>query len=156
MTVAERIGRVSIGVENATRCNEFFSGVRHLMLNNKSRADLAAQKSHASDRVVDFVRAAQTAGTTLTGHWGTELAKFQNLPQAFLGSLQGVSVFDTLLKDMLVVPQRTSVAVLSSVLTSSPIAEAHIKPATQFSFSLADPDMKKAAPWVAILRKLWT
>ena len=71
---------------------------------------------------MNFVKAAITPGTTLAGQWGVELASIENLPQAFLSSLQGTSVFDTLLKDMLVVPPRIKVVVMSTVLTSNPIA----------------------------------
>ena len=53
---------------------------------------------------------------------------------------------------MLVVPPRTKVVVMATVLTSNPIAEAHVKPSTVFSLSASDLVMSKAAPWVPLLK----
>ena len=141
-------------MERHGRVGEFMTGVKYLMLNPSGGAAAAAERARAPDRVVDFVKAAITPGTTLTGQWGAELTSIQNLPGAFLASLQGTSVFDTLLKDMLVLPPRTHVVVMSSVLTSNPIAEAHVKPSTVFSLSAADLVMTKAAPWAAVTEEL--
>ena len=149
-----QLGAINRDMERHGRVGEFFSGIRYLMLNPNGGADRVAEKARAPDRVVDFVKAAITPGTTLTGQWGVELATIENLPQAFLSSLQGVSVFDTLLPNMLVLPPRTKVVVMSSVLTSNPIAEAHVKPSTVFSLSAADLEMKKAAPWAAVSEEL--
>jgi hypothetical protein len=154
MSIAREIGKINRDMERHGRVGEFFKGIRYLMLSPKGDPAKEAERTRAPDRVVNFVKAAITPGTTLTGQWGVELANIENLPQAFLSSLQGTSVFDTLFKDMLVLPPRTKVVVMSSVLTSNPIAEAHVKPSTVFSLSAADLEMKKAAPWCAVTEEL--
>ena len=153
MTALQNLGRMNARLERQGWVGEFYAGVKYMMLNPHGGAVEAAERDRAGDRVVDLVRAAVTPGATLPGNWAEPLSHTQNAPQAFLSSLQGISVFDTLLKDMLVTQPRISVVIASSVLASGPIAEASIKPATQFSFSFADTDIKKAAPWVAISKE---
>ena len=110
-------------MERYGRVGDFFKGIRYLMLNPKGDAAKAAERARAPDRVVDFVKAAIIPGTTLAGQWGAELATFENLPQAFLSSVCKALRFSIrFLKDMLVVPPRTKVVVMASVLTSNPIA----------------------------------
>ena len=154
MSLKQHVVRFGRDMETHGRVGEFFKGIRYLMLSPKGDPAKEAERSREPDRVVNFVKAAITPGTTLTGQWGVELASIENLPQAFLSSLQGTSVFDTLLKDMLVVPPRTKVVVMATVLTSNPIAEAHVKPSTVFSLSASDLVMSKAAPWCAVTEEL--
>ena len=95
MSLEQQVARVNRDMERHGRVGDFFKGISYLMLSPKSDAAKAAERARAPDRVVDFVKAAMIPGTTLTGQWGAELATFENLPQAFLSSLQGTSVFDT-------------------------------------------------------------
>jgi Phage capsid family len=152
MTIAERVGRVVVNAEAVGRVNEFVSGVRYLMLEGKSGAVKLAERNRASDRVVEFVRAAQEAGTT-TG-WGDPLSSTRNLPEAFLASLVGVSVLDTLLPSMLQLPPRTTVVSVTTTLSGSAVLESNIKPASQLSLAATDLEPQKIAAYCAVTTEL--
>jgi hypothetical protein len=150
-TLAQQVGRVVANVEGAGRGAEFVSGVRYLML-AKGGADRLAEKEHAPDRVVEFVKAPQSAGS-MTG-WGSPLAPFQSLATAFLSSLSAVSAFDALWPSMLQAPLRTHVVSVSATLTSTAIAEGSVKPASQISLTASDLDVVKCAAFVAMTAEL--
>ena len=109
MSAVERIGRVAINTEVANRTNDFVSPCRYLMLHAKSNAVAAAERSKSPSHVVEFVRAAIEPG--ITTNWGDPLSNVQNLSNAFLNSLVGVSVLDTLLPSMLFLPPRTTIVI---------------------------------------------
>ena len=75
MTVLQNLGRVAINREVAGRVDEFVAEFRHLMINSKSAVASSAQRERATDRIVDFIKAAIEPGTTLTSSWGDPLIK---------------------------------------------------------------------------------
>jgi Phage capsid family len=152
MTIAERVGRVVVNAEAVGRVNEFVSAVRYLMIEGRGAAVKLAERNRASDRVVDFVRAVQEAGTT-TG-WGDPLSSTRNLPEAFLASLAGVSVLDTLLPSMLQLPPRTTVVSVTTTLSGSAVLEANIKPASQLALAATDLEPQKIAAYCAVTSEL--
>ena len=111
MTTLQKLGDANRDFERGGYVRDFMTGLKYLMLNPRGGGELVAKKERAPDRTIDFIKAAVLPGGTYSGSWGEPLAQFNNLPQAFLNSLQGVSVFDTLLPNMLVVPPFTSVVV---------------------------------------------
>ena len=153
MTIAERVGRVVINAEAAGRVNEFVSACRYLMIEPRAAARLA-ERNRAPDRIVDFCKAAVTPGATTAGNWAEPLAPFPQLATAFLSSLTGISVFDTLWPSMLQAPLRTSVVAVSTTLTAGPISEASVKPASQIALTASDLEAVKAAAYVAMSAEL--
>jgi hypothetical protein len=154
MTIAERIGRVAINREVEGRVNEFVAACRHLMVNHKNDAVLSAKKARATDRTIDFIKSAIEPGTTLTGNWGDPLSNVQNLPQAFLNSLVGVSVLDTLLPSMLALPPRTTITSVTTTLSGGTVLEAAVKPASQMAIAATDLEPSKIAAYCAITTEL--
>lgn len=100
----------------------------------------------------DYLKAAVNVGSI--GGWGSPLAVFENMATAFLGSLVGVSVFDTLWPFMVQAPLRTSVLAVSATISGGPIAEANVKPTSRLSLTASDLDVVKAAAFVAVSAEL--
>ena len=152
MSAVERIGRVAINTEVANRTNDFVSACRYLMLHAKSNAVAAAERSKSPSRVVEFVRAAIEPG--ITTNWGDPLSNVQNLSNAFLNSLVGVSVLDTLLPSMLVLPPRTTIVSVTTTLSGGSVLEAAVKPASQLSLAATDLEPQKIAAYCAVTTEL--
>ena len=74
----------------------------------------------------------------MTGNWGDPFSNVQNLSQAFLNSLVGVSVLDTLLPAMLQLPPRTTIVSVTTTLSGGTVLEAAVKPASQLSLAATD------------------
>ena len=87
------------------------------MINSKSAVVSSAQRERATDRTIDFIKAAIEPGTTLTSNWGDPLSNVQNLSNAFLNSLVGISILDTLLPSMLQLPPRTTITSVTTTLS---------------------------------------
>ncbi len=81
---------------------------------------------NATKRLASLIqKTAVTPGSSTT----SALSDYDTIAGAFLESLRGVSVFDTLLAGgMKEVPLKTRVAVVSSAVTGSTVAELQIKP----------------------------
>jgi HK97 family phage major capsid protein len=152
MTIARRIAEVSANIETAARMNEFIQATKFLMIGRRAGAERLAEEAKAPLRVIQFVKAAQSAGS-ISGSWGSSLA-LQSLATAFLSSLTGVSAFDALWPNMLQVPLRTSVVAVSAILSAGSIAEASIKPASRLSLSASELDAVKAAAFIAVSAEL--
>ena len=114
-------------------------------------AQRLAEEAKAPSRVVEFVKAAQSAGS-IAG-WGSSLA-LESLATAFLSSLSGISAFDALWPNMLQVPLRTSVVAVSATLSAGSTAEANVKPASRLSLSASELDAVKAAAFIAVSAEL--
>jgi hypothetical protein len=152
MTIAQQIGRVSVNLETSGRAAEFVQGVKFLMIGRRGGAERLAEEAKATSRVVQFVEAAQSAGS-ISGSWGSSLA-LESLAAAFLSSLTGVSAFDALWPNMLQVPLRTSVVAVSANLSAGSTAEASVKPASRLSLSASELDAVKAAAFIAVSAEL--
>ena len=85
MSLKQQVVRFGRDMERHGRVGEFLTGIQvsDAYIRKAAQIDVA-ERARAGDRVVDFVKAAITPGTTLTGQWGAELATIENLPQAFL------------------------------------------------------------------------
>jgi hypothetical protein len=151
MSTLQKLGSINANIEAVGRVAEFVQATKFLMLGRVDDAAAMAQRARASDRVIEFVKSAQSVGSMGAGTWGSELV-VAPLATAFLASLSGISAFDTLWPNMVQVPLRTKVVAVSSTLTAGPIAEASIKPAA--SLSLTDLDPVKTAPFVAVSKEL--
>jgi hypothetical protein len=154
VTVLQNLGRVAINREVEGRVNEFVSACRHLMINVKTDAVSSAKRARATDRTIEFIKTAVEPGTTLTGNWGDPLSNVQNLPQAFLNSLVGISVLDTLLPAMLQLPPRTTIVSVTTTLSGASVLEAAVKPASQLSLAATDLEPQKIAAYCAITSEL--
>jgi HK97 family phage major capsid protein len=153
MSTLQKLGSISANIEAVGRVAEFVQATKFLMLSRIDDAAAMAQRARASDRVVEFIKSAQSTGSMGAGTWGSELA-VAPLATAFLASLSGISVFDTLWPSMVQVPLRTKVVAVSTTLTAGPIAEASIKPAKSLSLTANDLDPVKAAAFLAVTREL--
>ena len=155
MTVLQRMGQVALNREVEGRVNEFVAACRHLMVNDKSDAVSSAKRERVRRIArVDFIKSAIEPGTTLTGNWGDPLSNVQNLPQAFLNSLVGVSVLDTLLPAMLQLPPRTTIVSVTTTLSGGTVLEAAVKPASQLSLAATDLEPSKIAAYCAVTTEL--
>ena len=150
MTVLQKLGQVNANIEAVGRVNEFVAAVRYKM--PRGGAHLQAEQERAPSRIIEFTRAAVTAGSLSS--WSSPLSAFQNLSSAFLSSLSGISVFDTLWPNILRAPLRTHIVAVSTTLTSGPIAEASVKPASSIALTTSDLDAVKAAALVAMSAEL--
>jgi hypothetical protein len=153
MSTLQKLGSINANIEAVGRVAEFVQATKFLMLGRVDDAAAMAQRARASDRVIEFVKSAQSVGSMGAGTWGSELV-VAPLATAFLASLSGISAFDTLWPNMVQVPLRTKVVAVSSTLTAGPIAEASIKPAASLSLTASDLDPVKTAPFVAVSKEL--
>ena len=154
MTVLQKLGRVAISAEAAGRVDHFVSAVRYLMTEKGGAAAKMAERNRAPDRVVDFIKTTIEPGTTLTSNWGAPLSNVQNLSQAFLNSLVGVSVLDTLLPSMLSLPPRTTIVSVTTTLTGGTVQEAAVKLASQLSLAATALEPAKIAAYCALSSEL--
>jgi HK97 family phage major capsid protein len=153
MSTLQKLGSISANIEATGRVSEFVQACKFLMLGRVDDAATMAQRARASDRVVEFIKSAQSAGQMGAGTWGSELV-IAPLANAFLASLSGISAFDTLWPNMVQVPLRTKILSVSSTLTIGAIAEASIKPAKSLSLTASDLDPVKTAAFLAVSKEL--
>src|SRR5262245_33154812 len=107
-----KLGAISANLEHASRVEEFAEAARHLMISGKNygNAAKAARASGLTSRQVDFLeKAAVPAGSTGDSTWAQPLAPHP-LAAAFLGSLVGTGLFESMLGSMIRLPLRTTVS----------------------------------------------
>jgi HK97 family phage major capsid protein len=153
MSIARQIGNLQTSLERSERTEEFIGCVRQLMLARDGEfrgAERMGRDAGMSERQVSFLRAATTAITTVDA---PALAPHP-LAAAFLASLVGRSVFETMLGSMLQVPFRTSVASVTATVTGATVAEASVKPVSRLSVAAADLDPTKAVALIAVSAEL--
>src|SRR5262245_35765759 len=109
----------------------------------------AGRDAGLSDRPVAFLKAA----TTVISTSDTALAP-HSLAAAFLASLIGTGVFETMLGRMMQLPLRTTISSVTAALTGATIAENNVKPASRLWVGASDLDATKAVALVAVTSEL--
>jgi hypothetical protein len=154
MTIAQQIGRQVIERETATNAKLFCHVAKYIALCKgfKSEAYTMATQNRALPPIVRVLKSAADAGT-ITG-WGSSLADFTGLADAFLTSLRSASIYQAALPYMPHVPFRTTVRVVTTGATGATINEAMTKPVTKLSLSASDMNEQKSVAIVAITESL--
>lgn len=106
------------------------------------------------DRRNNIGKSAVDAGSTATGNWANALASEYRLAADFLGSLSGISVFDTMFPSMIPVPLKTIIGFVSAGGTGAQVQEGQVKKLTDFSLGNTPIDELKAVAMIAFTKEL--
>jgi hypothetical protein len=113
-----------------------------------------ALSTHASPRVVEAIKGAQTSMSSS----GSALAPYAPMAEGFAQSLVPFAVFDRLLNDgsFMVVPLRTDLAIYASGANGHEISEAAAKPPSAMAFESAPAvfSQTKISAWVVVNEEL--
>jgi hypothetical protein len=138
--------------------SEFCQLARYMLMGKGRRADAAhhAREGRATDRVVEILEKAAVNPAILSDpSWAGDLAGFQSLAFAFLDSLKGISVFDTLLPNMKRMPLHTTVAVTVAGASGSRVDEGAFAPVTEIAFGASGQlEVQKACALVVVSNDL--
>jgi hypothetical protein len=96
--VMSPIGQLNREVELSQAAKNFGHLARYIALgkgNSSTVISLAAQ-NRALPQIIDGLKAASTPGQASGGVWGSDLAPYVQLQDAFLASLRNVGTFDAL------------------------------------------------------------
>jgi hypothetical protein len=139
MTIAQQVGQLNRELELSQSAKNFAHLARYVALGkgNASMTLKLAEQSRALPQILDGLKAASAPGQTTGGAWGSDLAPYAQLQDAFLLSLRNVGVFDRMLPSMKAVPMHSQITVASGGATGATIAEAAPKVVTRMSFSPA-------------------
>jgi hypothetical protein len=153
MTVLQRqIAQAAHSAEMSVRAREYVEAFRLKMLGKKA-AD--ATRDRAPSGVVAELshKAAVPVGTLADNTYAGYLAP---TPQAsaFMASLRGVAIFDTLKSFMLEAPLRSSMIAVTGSIPGTSIAESSIKPHSRLSLTANALDPNKVALFVAVTREV--
>src|SRR5262245_39660283 len=139
--------RQPIGLVQQEKIEEFVQAIRTLMVASRDRADPVrlAEREGLSDRQIDFiVKTAVEAGSTSASTWAAPLSVNQ-LAAAFVSSLVGKSVFETVRGSSVQVPPRATVVAVAGVgAASSVVPEGHVKAVGNLSISSQDAEPQKS------------
>jgi hypothetical protein len=113
-----------------------------------------ADRHRANERVQEVLKAAVSAGSIADPTWGGNLAGYASLAAAFLLSLTGVSVFDTMLPAMIEVPLRTRIGVSTVAATGTVTGEGQVIPPTVLNLTAPAIEPKKANAFVVMTEEL--
>jgi Phage capsid family len=154
MTIAAQIGKVHASIEAIGRANEFVQATKFMMGRRRGEDPVhLATKARASDRVVEFCKAATAPGTTTDATWGAPLS-VSVLADAFLASIAATSLFDLLWPSMLQAPLNTSIVVQSGSFSGAAITESHVKGLSKLSLAASDLDPAKIAVLMSVSAEL--
>lgn len=149
MTIAAEIGRHAIALDRTDRLDQFFQAVKFLMLGQREfDAVQKARAAGAAERVLDYMKAATSPITTADG------LTVHSLVSAFVGSLVGQSIFDSVRGSSLQVPPRSTVLSVSSAIAGGAIPEASAKLISRLSVGASDVDPVKTLAIVVVSAEL--
>lgn len=139
MTIAQHIGQVSASLETSTKAREFVGCAKSLLAARGNAGEAARYAEHFgfSDRVVQVLKGAVTAGSTGVPGWAEEVTAFRLAGEAFAQSLKNYSAFDAILGDrsFLVLPLHCRIVAITSSASAGAVAEGTAIPATRLTLS---------------------
>jgi hypothetical protein len=146
------LGRLNLQNEILVRKAEYLEAIRLKML-RKTAAE--AIRDRAPSGVVAELshKAAAPVGSMADNTYAGALAPTP-LASAFMASLRGVGIFDTLKPFMLEAPLRSKVVAVTGSITGTSLAESSIKPHSRLSLSANDLDPNKVAVFVVVTQEL--
>jgi hypothetical protein len=123
------------------RSSKDFAAIGYFLM--KGGAGLQDALEHAEQsnnpRAVQVLKAAVNAGTLMSPGWAGSASGVAEAQSAFLATLRGVSIFDTLLPDMVRVPNvPTMIRVNTQAIVGVTTGEARARPITRLQFVTAD------------------
>jgi hypothetical protein len=153
-TIADKVRTVVTERETVTNARMFAHVAKWIALckGSKSEAYMLAKQNRALPPIQAVLKAAADPGST-TG-WGSALAEFTGLADAFLTSLRAASIYQAALPFMPRVPFRTTVRVVTTGATGATVNEAMTKPVSKLSLSASDMNEQKSVAIVAITESL--
>jgi hypothetical protein len=139
MTIAQKIDQFGRDIELSQAAKNFGHMARWIALGKGDSSTVIglAEKARALPQILDALKAASGPGSTMGGAWGTELAPYRQLADAFLLSLRNVGAFDAMFPYMKQIPMHSQIVVASGGATAATIAEAAPKVIARISFSTA-------------------
>jgi HK97 family phage major capsid protein len=155
MTIAQQIGRQVLEKETTIGAREFIHVARHLAMNqgNWDLAAKAAAETRALPRIQEVLKSAATPGTV--SGWGSPLAPYAQLQDAFLLSLRSVSAFEQMLQFMKTVPVNLqNIAVATSAASATTVGSGEVKPVTKMGLTQIQVTPKKTTAIVAVSKEL--
>jgi HK97 family phage major capsid protein len=154
MTIRQQIERASIEKETANGAREFHHAIRRLAKNqgNPELAAAEASRDRALPRIVEFLKAASTPGT-ISG-WGSPLAAYAQLQDAFLLSLRSVSAYEQMLPFMKSLPVNLQNIAVASGTSGTTVGEGQTKPITKMTLAQVQVVPKKTTTIVAVSKEL--
>jgi hypothetical protein len=153
MTIASRIGQVVANTENASRAAEFFQLARYVAVRQDYLAgpERDARTKLLSPRVKEVIKAAVLPTSTTDAGF----ADYAALATAFLESLRGISIFDTVLNGGgLRVPLNSNVLAETSAIVGASVAETQAKPIRSVTLAASDIAPRKATAVVVVTAEL--
>ena len=141
--------------EASRAAGEFVAFAKYLALGGDAySAHEIAERKGASQRVLSVLKAAIAAGTTSDATFAASIVGHAELSGAFLDSLAGRSVFDSLVGSMVPAPLRERIAVVSSAIYGDELSEDAATPVSDFSVDGAGMQPKKVQALVVLTREL--
>lgn len=129
----------------------------HALRMNQDEIKAAGFSSRAHNILRDTaanIKSAVDAGSTLNGNWASALSPIGGLSKNFLGSLSGMSAFDTLLPFMLLAPLQTRVAFVTAAATGAGVREGQAKPMTSLTLGNLPVEEQKSVAFIVVSKEL--
>ena len=150
MSIAAQVARVVANTEITARADEFI-----LLAKAMVAASRGVSMPQLPERVQTILRSPITPGATSDPNWSA-LSQYTTIATAFLESLRGISVLDTLLANgMKQVPSKSRIAVVTAAVTGSSVAELSSKPISLLALTASDVAPRKSAAIVVASREVF-
>lgn len=159
MTIAQRIGQVSVDLDRRARLAGFLQVARCLAVGGTDAFAVQeeAKRSRCMSSVLEALtvttKATAAAATTSDATWASPLAA-TTLADAFGETLRDASAFDRLLPDFIRVPPQTKVAVITAGISGAAVGEGMVKPLGRLSAVSVDITMRKSVAVVVVAKEL--
>lgn len=157
MTIAQQVGRLVREQERDQSAKDFCHVAKCLMLGKGSvfAAIEVAKERRALPRIIETLeKAAVVPGATQSGSWGSPLAPYTQLADAFLASLRNVGVFDAALPSMKQYPMKTQISVTTLGATAASIGEGSAKTISKVELANSQLDPIKAVGIIIVSDEL--
>jgi Phage capsid family len=154
VTPLRKLGELAREKEVVTNARMFAHVAKWIALckGSPSEAYNLAKMNRALPPILSVLKSATDPGST-TG-WGSSLAEFSVLADAFLVSLRSASIFEAALPFTMRVPPMTTVRIVTTGATGATINEAMTKPVTKLALSASDMNEQKSVAIVAATESL--
>lgn len=159
MTVLQRIGQIEQSLDERNRAREFVHMLRYLVIarGDALQAEQIAKGGNLLPRIISAINGkrqiairGKSVVTPLSTENATAIADYDALRAAFMGSLAQASAFDRMLPDMLRVPLRSRVVLVSSGATGAIVGEGSPTRVSSLGLGPTDVDETHAVAMIAV------
>lgn len=151
----QNLSEITSRFEASRQASEFVAFAKYLAIGGDAySAHEIAERKNASQRVLSVLKAAVAAGTTSNPTFAASIVGHAEMSGAFLDSLAGRSVFDSVVGSMVPAPVRERLAVVSSAISGSEVAEGAATPVSDFAVAANGMQPKKAQALVVLTREM--